>query len=646
LGLQGFSVRGASDIVTGGGAFATGGTIGTVASSFAQLSPFNPSGFTQPKVSDLGSTTNGGASITSSTADGILDFGGTISPQKFTSLSSTSGLVFGGGTTGSANSTTLPQGWQWEVGTFQFTIGTVSATNGAKTQFFPLLLTSVQGSATAGVYSVNAGANISSGPLTVGSPLTFVVASPKGSATWNRNGNGNYSDFTSWDPNQIPGAAGSTATFGNGTTNSVNVPNVTVTMDAPQSVGTINFNNTNGTSFTLGNDGVAAHSLTLDNSGAGANVNSVTGNNAIFSNLVLNDNATFNVSAGSSVLLSLGNISETGGSRTITKMGAGTLTIDTLSTYTGSTLVTGGTMLTTPTGTISTGPLVVSTTSGVTSLANLDNNQTVSSLSGTASGSGSATVRVASGTTLTVNQTRNTTFAGAISLGASGGTLVKSASGILETQGAPTLGNTSAITVNGGKLRFNVTTGAATIGSGVVATISNAATLELAGSVSALSSSDSPAHRVNIANSSTAAAGLLVSGTNQQVGNIDGNGTTSVAAGAGFTANHIIQSALVIGGTSASPATVTIAASNSSGNPLAILDGIAISPTSGTVGSTSMLTASASHLRQPGLMGSVANGLAPVGNSSAVPEPSTVLLAALSALCCLGTRWRKLDWCA
>ena len=94
--------------------------------------------------------------------------------------------------------------------------------------------------------------------------------------------------------------------------------------------------------------------------------------------------------------------------------------------------------------------------------------------------------------------------------------------------------------VNSGTLRFNVVSGAAAIGTGVTATIASGATLELAGSVSALSSGG---NRVNITNNSSS-PGILVSGTNQQVGNIDGAGTTQVNAGSDLTANHIIQSAL------------------------------------------------------------------------------------------------------
>jgi hypothetical protein len=166
LGLQGFGVRGASE--PGGTAYATGGTVGTVLGSFGQLAPFNPAGFVQPKVSDLGTTTNG-ASVTSTTPDGILDFGGTLATQKFTSLSNTGGLIFGGGASGLPSPT---GGWQWEVAQFKFNIGATGPTVGATTSFLPLQVAS--GTATAATISVN-GATAISVPVTVGSPLGFTV---------------------------------------------------------------------------------------------------------------------------------------------------------------------------------------------------------------------------------------------------------------------------------------------------------------------------------------------------------------------------------------------------------------------------------------------------------------------------------------
>jgi T5SS/PEP-CTERM-associated repeat protein/autotransporter-associated beta strand protein len=224
------------------------------------------------------------------------------------------------------------------------------------------------------------------------------------------------------------------------------------------------------------------------------------------------------------------------------------------------------------------------------------------------------------------------------------GGLTKIGVGRLTLTAAPIYsGNT---VVSGGTLRFNVNSGAASIAAGATATISAGATLELAGSVSTLSSG---ANRVNIINSGTSPAGLLVSGIHQQVGNIDGTGVTQVNAGSDLTANHIVQSALVIAGTFNSHALVTIDASNSSGNPLdAVFDG---SPAPLTAEASSMAlagslasdspfgagTSSTSLIvdldsRDPSLANFALGSAIAGGDSSPVPEPSTLALMMMAAI--------------
>ena len=215
-------------------------------------------------------------------------------------------------------------------------------------------------------------------------------------------------------------------------------------------------------------------------------------------------------------------------------------------------------------------------------------------------------------------------------------------SGVLEVDGAPSLGAASSMAIGGtSTLRFKPTTGAASVGTGATATVATGATLELAGSVSSLSSGS---NRVNVVNNSVA-PGILVSGTNQQVGNIDGAGTTQVTAGSDLTTNHIVQSALVIGGAAGSPAVVTIDASDASGNPLGQSLADALTP-DGPFGADEISSAILSSNTGAEIMAPSPGNSDAGGGRSPVPEPSTLLLVLLAVFAVtsrrIALRWR--DW--
>jgi autotransporter-associated beta strand protein len=214
------------------------------------------------------------------------------------------------------------------------------------------------------------------------------------------------------------------------------------------------------------------------------------------------------------------------------------------------------------------------------------------------------------------------------------------ARGTLTLTGASNLAAGVTINHNSGTLQFNNTSGPATVGAGVTINVASASSMILAGTVSDLSGNGlnaaTPANRAHVVNSSTQAGGggLVATGTNQQVGAIDGVGDTVVNAGASLTANHIVQSALVIGGSPTSPATFIIAASDASGNPTA--GGLAIAGSSAPmdVGGTSLLAAGGSASNGASLGGSV-GGAGLGGGVASVPEPSSILLVVLGSLACL-----------
>ncbi len=151
--------------------------------------------------------------------------------------------------------------------------------------------------------------------------------------------------------------------------------------------------------------------------------------------------------------------------------------------------------------------------------ANFNNNIAPNGAPGTFNNSGTFTRSVGSGTT-------------AVTIPFANNGIVDLKAGTLELAGALSVGNNSSLKVSAGLLRITTNSGTASVGSGVTASISGSGVLQLAGSVSSLGVASPAEDRVAILNNSTAAAGLLVSGSNQQVGAISGSGNVQVSAGA------------------------------------------------------------------------------------------------------------------
>ncbi len=234
--------------------------------------------------------------------------------------------------------------------------------------------------------------------------------------------------------------------------------------------------------------------------------------------------------------------------------------------------------------------------------------------------------------TLSGASTGNNTLAAAITdagTGANTTKVVKEGAGTWVLTGADNY--TGGTVVNHGTLRLSLT-GAGVMGA-VTAMVNNDATLEITNSTPALSATP-------VVNNSTATAGLLISGSCLKIKSVDGTGTTQVNAGGSVWTNHIIQSALVIGGTAGNQGSVTINASDSNGNSLAVGASLADSlmPDSpfGAGGSSSATLASSTDAPTD----PVSFGAAGAQGSS-VPEPSTIALVVVAQLALIATVVRR-----
>ena len=251
---------------------------------------------------------------------------------------------------------------------------------------------------------------------------------------------------------------------------------------------------------------------------------------------------------------------------------------------------------------------------------NINGNQSVGTLSATIlGGDTTGTLNITAGSTLRVNQAVSADFAATLNIAAGTittfGTFAMQGPNMLEIDAPPTLGANSVIAVNGGTLRFNLSGTAATIGSGVTVTVASAATLQLAGSVSALSGGG----LANIVNngSTLSGGGLLVTGTHQSVGEIIGTASQSgpttytgdtivgsAGSAASLTATQILQNTLTINAGS----TVTIA-------PAASTPRNGVSASAAAATSTDPFT---------GILESVASGAPTTVTSAKASRQSTV----------------------
>jgi endonuclease I len=213
--------------------------------------------------------------------------------------------------------------------------------------------------------------------------------------------------------------------------------------------------------------------------------------------------------------------------------------------------------------------------------------------------------------------------------------LTKTGDGTLDVSGDTHFGPDSSLNVAVGTLRLNVAAGS-TVGAGVVASVAAGATLELAGSVSALGPAGLAAgSRPLIKNDGTLS--VTNPGSVQVVGGIEGGdaetGVTSVAAGATLAADHIIQAALVIGGDEDLGGLVTISPSDDLGDPFGavLLSGISDSTYADSTATGLSLSATPFAAGNAAGFGADSLGGKALGGESVVPEPASQALLLIGA---------------
>jgi len=176
--------------------------------------------------------------------------------------------------------------------------------------------------------------------IVVESVTVVPPASPR--ASWASAVSGIWSDVRKWTGG-VPNAAGAIAVFNTSTTAAL-----TITLENPQTVGTLQFGNSGGANVGYTLSGSGSDNLTLNNSGSGVTIAITDSSHVINAPVVLADNLRVTTGGSNRWTLSFGtasSITDNGSGYSLTMSGSGgTLVLSGSDTYSGGTTVTAGTL--------------------------------------------------------------------------------------------------------------------------------------------------------------------------------------------------------------------------------------------------------------------------------------------------------------
>ena len=383
----------------------------------------------------------------------------------------------------------------------------------------------------------------------------------------------------------------------------------------------------------------------------------------------LTGNATFNV-VGTSNTLALESIEESGGARSLTKTGNGTLTINGTGTYTGVTTISNGTLTLSGENAIAdTGSVSISTEG----ILNIGASETIGSLSGAGNvtlGSNTLTIGTASG---------NASFSGVIS---GTGNLVKNGASTLTLNGTNTYTGSTTVTagtltlaaadgisdssnllVNGGSFNiaaFNETLGSVTLTSGTLGgtgTLTGSSYDLQGGTVNAVLGAGAitistgtttlgSAGRLNSASALTISSGRLNLGGNESINNlILSNGTLGGTGTLSSSSDYDVQSGTIsanLGGaaglTKSGSGSVLLTGSNSYSGATLISAGTLSISSIGALASTSGVSLdNGANLTYTGSTGNLAKSITVTSGTGTIENTGTALLTLSGALTKNGT---------